>query len=126
MSVNRMYVAGGPLANVLGNVLPRITDGLRRNRVALLIALVLNLGDALSTHIGLAGGLAEGNPIPAMLLAAGGEWAWIGSKFALVTAVVLMVCLLGRRYPKLWHTFTVTNVVLLAAVISNSAQILTR
>lgn len=122
MSVDRMNMAGSPFSNVL----PRITDGLRRNRVALLIALFLNLGDALSTHIGLAGGLCEGNPIPAMLLASGGEFAWVGTKFAFVTTVILLVCLLDRRYPKLWHTFTVTNVVLLAAVLSNSAQILAR
>ncbi|HEX2987385.1 MAG TPA: DUF5658 family protein [Chloroflexota bacterium] len=122
MSVDKMMMADNPFANVLS----LIADGLRRNRVALLIALALNVGDAISTHIGLTGGLQEGNAIPALLLANGGELAWVGSKFTLVAVVVLLVCLLGRRYPKLWHTFTVTNFVLLAAVLSNSAQLLTQ
>ncbi len=112
--------------SLFGTVLPRITDSLHRHRVLLILALLLNLGDVLSTYIGLSGGLPEGNPIPAMLLAKGGQLALFGSKFAVMAVVILMVSLLGSRYPKLWHTFTVTNVVLLAAVLSNSAHILAR
>ncbi len=122
MSVNRM----GLVASPFGNVLPRITESLRQHRVLLLIAMVVNLGDVLTTHIGLASGISEGNPIPATLIANGGELAWLRTKFGLMALLVLAICMLSRRYPKLWHTFTVTNVVLLAAVLSNSAQILTR
>lgn len=122
MMVNKASMVGGPLAVAL----PNIADGLRRHRFALLAALVLNIGDLLSTHVGLANGLPEGNLIPAMLHANGGEVAMLGAKVAVVALVALIVCLLGRRYPRLWHTFTVTNVVILAAVLSNSAQILAR
>lgn len=120
MTVKGMSMAGSPF----GNALPRITDSLQRHRVVLILALAVNLGDVLTTHFGLARGIPEGNPIPAMLLANSGQFAMFGAKFAVMAVVILMVCLLGRRYPKLWHTFTVTNVVLLAAVLSNSAQIL--
>lgn len=120
MTVDRMCIDGSPL----GAVLPQITDSLRRNWMVLSLALALNLGDMITTHLGLTHGLQEGNPVPAMLHASGGEFALFGAKFAVLTATIFVICLLGRRYHKLWHTFTVTNVVLLAAVISNSAQIL--
>ncbi len=67
MMVNKASMVGGPLAVAL----PNIADGLRRHRFALLAALVLNIGDLLSTHVGLANGLPEGNLIPAMLHASG-------------------------------------------------------
>ena len=120
MSVNRMSVDGGPF----GVSLHWMAHGIRRNRVALLLALALNLADVLTTHLGLARGIPEGNPIPAMLHAGGGEVAMFAAKFAVMASAILLVSLLGRRYPRLWHTFTVTNLVLLAAVLSNSAQVL--
>ncbi len=122
MGVNNASMAIRPF----GSLLPQITEGFHRHRVALLLTLTLNVGDVLTTHFGLASGVSEGNPIPAMLLAHGGEVAMFGGKMAAISAVVLTACLLGRRYPKVWHTFTVTNLVLLAAIVSNSAQILAR
>lgn len=110
--------------STLGNVLAMVVDGINRHRVGLLAAVDLNLGDAISTHVGLAAGIPEGNPIPARLLADGGQLAFFGVKFGVVAAVVLVICLLGSRYPKLWHAITVTNVVLAAVVLSNVAQIL--
>jgi hypothetical protein len=120
MSANSARMACG----TLGNVLTMVVDGLNQHRVGLLAALNLNLGDAVSTHIGLAGGIPEGNPVPARLLASGGELAFLGAKFGVAAAVVLVICLLGRRYPRLWHAITVTNVVLAVVVVSNVAQIL--
>jgi hypothetical protein len=114
------------VGSLLSNPQPRIADGFRRHRVLLFLALALNLGDALTTQFGLSLGIPEGNPIPAMMLANGGRFALFGSKFGVMAVVLLAVCLLGRRYPRLWHTFTVTNLVLLAVVLSNSAQILAR
>ncbi|MGE5619823.1 MAG: hypothetical protein ACM3US_11265 [Sphingomonadaceae bacterium] len=43
-----------------------------------------------------------------------------------MAAATFIVCLLDSRYPRLWYTFSVTNVVLLAAVLSNAAQVLDR
>ncbi len=120
MSLNSASIVGP----TLGNMLAMIIDGLNRHRVGLLAAVDLNLGDAISTHIGLAGGIPEGNPIPARLLADGGQLAFVGAKFGVVAAVVLVICLLGGRYPKLWHAVTVTNVLLAVVVVSNVAQIL--
>jgi hypothetical protein len=120
MSVNSKRMDGGFFAGAL----PRISEGIYRNRVVLLLALILNVGDVLSTHIGLARGLPEGNPIPAMLLANGGQMAMFSGKVAVFAAVLLVVCTLGDRYPKLWHTFTALNVILLLVVVSNTAQIL--
>ena len=120
MSLNNASILG----STLGSALTAVADGLNRHRVGLLAALDLNLGDAISTHIGLAGGIPEGNPIPARLLANGGQVAFFGVKFAVVAAIVLVICLLGSRYPRLWHAITVTNIVLAIVVISNVAQIL--
>ncbi|MGE5619822.1 MAG: hypothetical protein ACM3US_11260 [Sphingomonadaceae bacterium] len=61
-----------------GGVLSRLRDSLRRHRLVFFLALVLNLADALSTHIGLAAGLPEGNPVPAMLHANGSQLAMFG------------------------------------------------
>lgn len=119
MSLNEANMASG----TLGNVLAMVVDGLNRHRVGLLAALDLNLGDAVSTHIGLAGGIREANLVPATMLATGGEPAWLAVKFGVAAAVILAISLLGRRYPRLWHAVTVTNVVLLAAVVSNAIQI---
>ncbi len=106
------------------NVLPLIIDGLQAHRAALILVLILNLGDVVTTRLGFALGIPEGNPIPAMLHASGGEFAIFGAKFAVMITIILLVCLLGKRYPRLWHTLTVTNIVLLAVVVSNSAQVL--
>ena len=122
MAVKRMSVAG----DILGNPLPRTVESLRSHRTLLLLALAVNLADALTTQFGLSIGIPEGNPIPAMMLASGGRLALFGSKFVFLGALVLLISVLGRRFPKLWHTFTVTNFVLLAVVLSNSAQILAR
>ena len=119
MSTNNASILRGTLRNVLTTIF----DGINRHRIGLLAALDLNLGDVVTTHIGLVGGIPEGNPLPARLLASGGEPAIFGAKFGVFAAIILLICLLGGRYPKLWHVVTVVNLLLIAVVISNASQI---
>ena len=119
MGLNSATMASG----TVGNMLTTIANSLNQHRIGLLAALDLNLGDVVTTHIGLVGGIPEGNPLPARLLASGGESAIFGAKFGIFAAMILLICLLGGRYPKLWHVVTVVNLLLAAVVISNATQI---
>lgn len=108
----------------LREALPRMAEGLYQHRLALLLLLLLNLADVITTHVGLAIGIPEGNPLPAMLLAGGGQLAMFASKAGMMAGMALIVCLLHDRYPNLRLALTVTNFMLLLVLISNSAQIM--
>jgi len=106
------------------DMLPVILSALRRHWLALAVAVTLHFGDIISTHLGLRMGLPEGNLIPATILGLRGEAAMYGLKLATVSAVILLIALLDGRYPRLWRTIHVTNAMMVAVLLSNSAQVM--
>lgn len=101
-----------------------IVGGLHRHWLAVALAALLHFGDVLSTHLALRVGLAEINLVPASVMALHGETVMYGLKLTAVATVILLICLLERRYPKLWHAVHVTNGMMAAVVLSNSVQVL--
>jgi hypothetical protein len=65
----------------------------------------------------------EANPIAAWALTVTGEAGTYALKLALVTAVLVIVCLLQQRYVRIWRVVQVTNFAMLMVVVSNVVQI---
>lgn len=100
-----------------------ILDGLRRHFLAAMLFAVLQFGDIVSTHVGLHSDLSEANPVASGLFSAAGEGSTYAFKLALVTAFLVLVCLLEVRYPRIWRAVRVTNVVMLLVVLTNTVQL---
>jgi hypothetical protein len=58
------------------------------------------------------------------VLALAGEAAMYGLKVGVLFAVVLLVCLLDRKYPVLWNAVYVTNGATAIVVYANIAAII--
>src|SRR3989304_5069718 len=95
---------------------------LTMRRLSLAIFAALNILDIMTTHAGLAAGIPEGNPVPALLLG-GGEIGFFAVKVGLSLAVVGAILRL-RQYPRLWAVLPVVSLVLAVAVVSNLAMII--
>lgn len=94
-------------------------------RPLMLLYALLNVGDLLTTALGLSVGLREGNPLMRHLLDSYGFGALIGYKIAVVLAVVLGVAFLLRGHRRLATvTLTVCCVMVGAAVALNITQFL--
>src|SRR5512135_411042 len=94
-----------------------------RTEVLLLFAM-LNALDVLTTRLGLAIGIPEGNPIPAAIIASEGFETFVLVKFALV----LLVCaapLLLPRFHRMWMAIHFGSAVLAVAIANNLLQIFT-
>jgi hypothetical protein len=99
----------------------------RRTSPALLIWLVvfvvLNIGDLISTYLALDIGFREGNPLMSALLTRYGFLALIVYKVGVVLVVGIGVALLRRFHPRLaLITLIVCNILVLAAVSLNVLQ----
>lgn len=94
-----------------------------RIRSALAIFAALNLLDILSTRAALASGLAEGNQIPSMLLAAGGEPAMYLFKIAVTLLVMVSAIRLIPYYRRLRYGLHIANLVLAFVVTINLLQL---
>lgn len=91
-------------------------------QAALYIA--LNLGDVVSTYLGLRRGLVEGNPLMATLLAHDGFDALIIYKFTIMVVALLGLWLLNGWSARAAHTAArICNVVVALVVMLNFAQI---
>ena len=100
---------------------PHIHGGL----LPLLVALfaVLNAADLLSTFIGLAGGMREGNPLMNALLSSYGFGALILYKVLVIVAVGAGVLFLRVFHRRIAHlTIWVCNLLVLGVVVSNLMQ----
>lgn len=85
---------------------------------------LLNVGDLVSTWVGLRAGLSEGNPLMHNLLGVTGFGGLIGYKVLVTVVVVLGVGILHRWQPRVAHlTIWMCNVLTLAAVLLNVLQI---
>jgi hypothetical protein len=91
----------------------------RRVIIVLVFALV-NVLDVWTTHLGLAAGLTEGNPVTAMILASSGLWAWCCVK-TLVAAGFLFIVL--RFHHPCFAVYGFVAVLSLV-VISNSLAVM--
>lgn len=120
----RPFVVARPSAPrvVVRRAVPRIHGGML---LPLLVALfaVLNAGDLLSTFIGLASGMREGNPLMNMLLAQYGFGALILYKVVVIAAVGAGVLFLSTFHRRIAHvTIWVCNLLVLGVVVSNLMQ----
>lgn len=84
----------------------------------------LNLLDIASTRMALATGLAEGNQVPAMLLASGGEAAMYLFKVAITLLVIVAAIRLTPYYRRLRYGLHIANGVLALVVAANLLQLL--
>lgn len=122
LAVRRFEVShGAPPRSIIRRTTPRVHAGL----LPLLVAVfaLLNAGDLISTFIGLAGGMREGNPLMNMLLTQYGFGALILYKLLVIVGVsagVLLLRVLHRRvaYVTIW----VCNLLVLGVVVSNLMQ----
>ncbi len=86
---------------------------------SLLLFLVLQIADAITTHVGLAAGGDELNVLPALILARFGELAMYLPKALGVAVVLLLVIGLRRRYAQLWCAILPANILMVAVVLNN-------
>lgn len=87
------------------------------------VYIAVNIGDLISTDIGLHAGLHEGNPLMRTLLAQHGFAALIVYKLVVIVAVVFGLSLLTRRHPRLAAvTLTICNILVALAVVLNIVQ----
>lgn len=100
-----------------------VRNGLRRNAVAAFVLVMLQLGDVISTHVGLHAGLQEVNPLASRLFSTAGVGSTYGLKLALITVFLLLICLLEPRFPRIWRAVRITNVIMLLVVLLNSVQL---
>lgn len=92
-----------------------------------LLYVALNIGDLVSTWVGLHAGLREGNPLMSHLLFLHGFGALIAYKFIVVVAVGLGVGFLHRTYGRVaLITLAVCNGLVGLAVLLNVVQTLMR
>ncbi len=88
--------------------------------LSLVMLALLEAADVLTTHLGLAAGLPEANPLPAFVLAHAGEAGLYGVKILAVLLFVLALSRLAqRRQTNAWRALTVLNVLMLGVVLSN-------
>jgi hypothetical protein len=95
--------------------------------LAMLLVLfaLLNAGDLLTTYLGLAHGLNEGNPLMNELLAHYGFGALIADKLLVITAVTSGSLLLHKLNWRIAHAIAlVCNTLILLVVLSNIVQFL--
>jgi len=94
-------------------------------RLAALAAFaVLNLLDMATTRTALAGGLAEGNPLPSWLLREAGPWAMYAFKAATSILVVAVVVWIGRQWCGIWYAIHLANLIMAVVVLLNLMQLL--
>lgn len=95
--------------------------------VLLAIFALLNVGDLLSTYIGLHGGLREGNPVMGSLLMHYGFSALIAYKVLVVVAVSIGVLMLRRFHRAIASaTAWICDALVLAVVLLNVLQYVAR
>jgi hypothetical protein len=93
----------------------------------LVVYTLLNVGDLLSTYLGLQAGLREANPLMSNLLAQDGFGALIAYKLIVIVAVVAGALTLFRMHPRAaYFTVHICNGLVFLAVFLNVAQMLLR
>jgi hypothetical protein len=93
----------------------------------LVVYALLNVGDLVSTYLGLAAGLREANPLMSGLLMHFGFGALIAYKLVVIVAVVAGAMALFRMHPRAAYlTVHVCNALVFAAVALNVVQMLMR
>jgi hypothetical protein len=92
-----------------------------RRAFALVAFALVNALDIATTHVALAAGLAEGNPLAAGLMQHG-EPVVYAAKVALCALVAAVVIALPR-YPRLWYSLAISSTLLAFVVALNFAQI---
>ena len=91
---------------------------------ALTVFAALNLLDMASTSLAFQVGLTEGNQLPSMLLASGGEPSMYLFKAATALLVIAAVWRLSPYYRSLWRGLRVANWLLGGIVLLNALQVI--
>lgn len=115
------YATNGTLASAISSA---IVKGARQHRAALLLFAILQLADVASTFAAFRVGMWEANPVAALALTVVGEANTYALKLALVTAVLVAVCLLQERFARVWRVVHIGNLAMAFLVFSNVAQIM--
>lgn len=101
----------------------KVRDGGRWLPELLVLFAVLNIGDIVSTFIGLAGGMREGNPLMSMLLEHYGFGALIFYKALVIVAVTAGIYLLRAFHTSIATiTIWICNALVLGVVVMNVVQ----
>ncbi len=85
----------------------------------IVIWLSLNVLDLLTTLVGLRLGFREVNPIPAFILSNYGEIGLLIFKGASAAALVPVIAILGRKYPRTWIALVLGAALVGMVVVSN-------
>ncbi|MDP2779767.1 DUF5658 family protein [Devosia sp.] len=93
------------------------------NTLAVLTYLVLNLADMFSTMVGLRAGLHEISPVPAWGMATFGELPIYTLKEGVILLLLVALLVLVRRYPWLWRTVHIWNLLFALVVAFNLMQV---
>ncbi len=99
----------------------RYVDRVWSLRYTILLLVVLQVFDTLSTMLALGAGFQEGNPILARLLADGGATSLVAVKWAVVGLVFLAVALDPLQTPYVRAALVIMNVVYALVVTNNFA-----
>ncbi len=106
----------------MGKSIVAIKHALVRHRTALILFLALQLGDLVSTHIGLSVGMYEANPLASGVLTNAGEGVTYALKLLWVVGILAAVIVLEKRYSHIWRAVYIVDAIMLTIFISNSVQ----
>jgi len=105
-------------------VLPNSLNS-RLNQALILAGFVgFQVMDSLTTHIGLALQHAELNHVMAPVIATQGELVAYSIKGTAVAVLLVILMLLYRQKPRVWHAYQVAAWLTAVAVVSNVLQLL--
>lgn len=93
-------------------------------KVLIVAALVVSQAlDLITTYVGFAHGLREGNPLPAWCQSIAGDASLVLVKILAVVIVVGIALMLQRQYPKLWYGVVAATCITFMVVASNAVSI---
>ncbi len=96
----------------------------KTQRILILLYVIFQLLDVVTTQAGLAAGLSEGNAIPAMILQAHGEQAFYLSKMALTLCLLGVAVSLSGKYERMWIALRLMTILTCVVVVSNLMQVI--
>lgn len=88
-----------------------------------IVFLTLQFGDIVTTAISFRRGAVEANALPGWLLHTWGEWGMYAFKALLVLAVLYVIIRLQYRFPRIWLSLRIINVIMVFVLLINATSI---